>query len=87
MQSICCILCISLMEDVVEDSRDEGTTLKNLFLVPVLVLLVILVLQCWPLLTGLLMNKLVRIVASNSSSRSFSAIVYFSVSLPIDTYW
>ena len=50
---------VSLMKDV-EGSRDEGTTLKNLFLVPVLVLLVVLVLHCWPLLVGLLMNRLVK---------------------------
>ena len=51
---------VSLMKDAVEGSRDEGTTLKNLFLVPVLVLLVVLVLHCWPLLVGLLMNRLVK---------------------------
>jgi hypothetical protein len=51
---------VSLMKDVVEGSRDEGTTLKNLFLVPVLGLLVVIVLHCWPLLVGLLMNELVK---------------------------
>jgi len=53
------------MEDVVEDSRDEGTALKNLFLararVRIRVLrLVLLVLHCWSLLGGLLVNELVK---------------------------